>query len=219
MGNPQGPWQDYGDGGDWGADDPGAVPPRPLRWLDDPDAGGGPPRHGRRHGPFRGAVDGVQSWYRNSPLWLQVTTDIAGSLVVLGLVFGVPLALREEGRAEQAGAAGATTTTAPVTVTTTSTTVATTTTAPPPAAPALTSPALGRTTTTTAPPPTTVPPPPSTDAPTTTEPPTTRPEPQYRTCVDAWRAGALPLERGDPGYSPHLDDDGDGRACEWGEGR
>ena len=34
----------------------------------------------------------------------------------------------------------------------------------------------------------------------------------------AWRAGALPLLRGDPGYGAHLDDDNDGTACEWGEG-
>ncbi len=79
--------------------------------------------------------------------------------------------------------------------------------------------------TTTTAPATTVPPattaPPTTPAPTAppSTPPTTRPGgPQYRTCLDALMAGALPLRRGDPGYSPHLDDDNDGTACEWGEG-
>ncbi|MFS8584195.1 MAG: excalibur calcium-binding domain-containing protein [Acidimicrobiia bacterium] len=37
---------------------------------------------------------------------------------------------------------------------------------------------------------------------------------RYRNCREAWRAGALPLRAGDPGYGRHLDRDGDGRACE-----
>lgn len=36
----------------------------------------------------------------------------------------------------------------------------------------------------------------------------------YRTCTEAWDAGAAPLHRGDPGYSSKLDRDGDGTACE-----
>lgn len=33
-------------------------------------------------------------------------------------------------------------------------------------------------------------------------------------CREAWAAGAAPLHRGDPGYSPDMDGDGDGIACE-----
>lgn len=36
----------------------------------------------------------------------------------------------------------------------------------------------------------------------------------YRNCREARAAGAAPLHRGDPGYSPRLDRDGDGLACE-----
>ena len=36
----------------------------------------------------------------------------------------------------------------------------------------------------------------------------------YRYCSDARRAGAAPIRRGEPGYSAHLDRDGDGIACE-----
>lgn len=36
----------------------------------------------------------------------------------------------------------------------------------------------------------------------------------YRNCGEARAAGAAPLHRGDPGYSPRLDRDGDGLACE-----
>lgn len=36
----------------------------------------------------------------------------------------------------------------------------------------------------------------------------------YRTCADAQAAGVTPLLRGQPGYRPELDRDGDGRACE-----
>jgi hypothetical protein len=39
----------------------------------------------------------------------------------------------------------------------------------------------------------------------------------YRNCIEALRAGALPLFEGEPGYSRRLDDDGDGQACEVGE--
>ena len=36
----------------------------------------------------------------------------------------------------------------------------------------------------------------------------------FETCEAAAAAGLVPLERGDPGYSPSLDADGDGIACE-----
>lgn len=37
---------------------------------------------------------------------------------------------------------------------------------------------------------------------------------QFRYCREARAAGVAPLQRGDPGYAPHLDRDGDGVACE-----
>ena len=36
----------------------------------------------------------------------------------------------------------------------------------------------------------------------------------YKNCRAAWNAGAAPLHRGDPGYRPKMDGDGDGIACE-----
>lgn len=36
----------------------------------------------------------------------------------------------------------------------------------------------------------------------------------YENCDAARAAGATPVHRGDPGYGPHLDGDGDGTACE-----
>lgn len=36
----------------------------------------------------------------------------------------------------------------------------------------------------------------------------------FRNCASARAAGAAPLYRGQPGYGPHLDRDGDGVACE-----
>lgn len=38
--------------------------------------------------------------------------------------------------------------------------------------------------------------------------------PYYANCDEARAAGAAPLHRGEPGYAPHLDRDGDGVACE-----
>lgn len=38
--------------------------------------------------------------------------------------------------------------------------------------------------------------------------------PVFRDCAAAHAAGAAPLRRGDPGYRPELDRDGDGVACE-----
>jgi hypothetical protein len=65
-----------------------------------------------------------------------------------------------------------------------------------------------RTTTTTAAPPAA---PPPTEPP----PPTTEAPEAYRNCRQAFLDDALPLYRGEPGYGPHLDGDGDGEACEW----
>jgi hypothetical protein len=36
----------------------------------------------------------------------------------------------------------------------------------------------------------------------------------FESCADAQEAGAAPLRRGQPGYRPGLDRDGDGVACE-----
>lgn len=36
----------------------------------------------------------------------------------------------------------------------------------------------------------------------------------FRNCSEARAAGAAPVRRGDPGYSPKLDRDGDGVGCE-----
>lgn len=36
----------------------------------------------------------------------------------------------------------------------------------------------------------------------------------YGNCREARAAGAAPLRRGQPGYGPHMDGDGDGVACE-----
>jgi Excalibur calcium-binding domain len=205
------------------------LPPVPVtvlhgRWGDGrdlmPDAGGESPvwpgdpfwrrdRDETEPGAVRRAAGGFGSWFRSSPLWLKLSAAAAAALV---LVVGVALALRDGESPQQAAAVGNTTTTVGTT-----TTPSTTTTAPPPsAAPALTPPTVVRTTTTTSPTTTTTVPP--TTEPPTTAPPTTEPPPEYRNCWEALRAGALPLERGEPGYGPHLDDDGDGRACEWGEG-
>jgi len=43
--------------------------------------------------------------------------------------------------------------------------------------------------------------------------------PQYRSCREARAAGAAPMYRGQPGYNPRLDGDGDGIACEPYRGR
>ena len=41
----------------------------------------------------------------------------------------------------------------------------------------------------------------------------------FRNCKEAWAAGAAPLRRGQPGYRPGMDGDGDGIACEPYRGR
>jgi len=54
---------------------------------------------------------------------------------------------------------------------------------------------------------------PSRKAPTTQTAPT-KPLPMFRNCKEARAAGAAPIRRGEPGFGPHLDKDGDGVACE-----
>jgi hypothetical protein len=68
------------------------------------------------------------------------------------------------------------------------------------------SPAPAETVTKTAEAPEPPPPPPTTTAP--------APDVYYENCDEARAAGDAPLHRGDPGYAPHLDRDGDGVACE-----
>ena len=41
----------------------------------------------------------------------------------------------------------------------------------------------------------------------------------YANCAEARAAGAAPVRRGEPGYGPHLDRDGDGVGCEPWRGR
>lgn len=41
----------------------------------------------------------------------------------------------------------------------------------------------------------------------------------FRSCTEARAAGAAPVYRGQPGYGPHLDRDGDGVGCEPYRGR
>jgi hypothetical protein len=217
MGDPRGPWQDYGQD-----DDTGEIAPRHLV-----DAPGPPPTQGfgADHRPahtraayrnddddaarpwtFREAVDRAAWRYRTAPLWAKVSTDVAAASLVVLVLVGVALLLRPDHSPQLAAANGTsiptvTTTTVPPT-TTTSTTIPPTTTT------------VATTTTTTArpvAPPPTQPPPPPTEAPTTTA------AVQYESCRDAFFAGALPLFAGDPGYGPHLDRDGDGEACEYDE--
>ncbi len=152
--------------------------------------------------------------YRSAPLWARVTADLAAAGLVLVLIVGVSLALRQDDGPQRAAADS----TPASTSTTTSTTVAsTTTTVPSTTTTAPTTTTSPPTTTTTAPP--VVPPPtepPTTAAPTTTT--TTEPV-SYRDCGEAMFAGALPLYEGEPGYSPRLDRDHDGEACEWDDWR
>lgn len=57
----------------------------------------------------------------------------------------------------------------------------------------------------------------ATDAPTkkvTAAPSTATARVYYVNCSEARAAGAAPVHRGDPGYWPHLDRDGDGVACD-----
>jgi hypothetical protein len=196
---------------------------------DEPYAGVGPyggtygggdhraPRAGGAVASLRAAAGDVSWRYRSAPLWARVSLDLAAASLVLVLIVGVSLALRQDGGRQQAAADGAprtpsTTTTSTTVPTTTTTTVAPTTTAP------TTTTVPPTTTTTTAPP--VVPPPTEPPPPPVTEPPTTTTEPvHYRDCGEALFAGALPLFEGEPGYGPHLDRDRDGEACEWNDDR
>lgn len=106
------------------------------------------------------------------------------------------------------------------------TSTTTTTTAPPPAAPATDVPDVAPDPVDPPaymPPPYTPPPAPYTPPPAAYTPPPAAPyipppaEPAgayYANCSEARAAGAAPLYRGDPGYRPALDRDGDGVACE-----
>lgn len=46
-----------------------------------------------------------------------------------------------------------------------------------------------------------------------------RAQPVFRNCSEARAAGAAPVQRGDPGYGPHLDRHNDGVGCEPPRGR
>ena len=170
-----------------------------------------------------GSVRGIAAeaaWrYRSAPMRVRIIADLAAASLVLLLIVGIALALRQDGGPEQA-----TVTTRPQTSTSSSTTTL------PPTTASTTTTTAPTTTTTTEPPTTTtaapvvVPPP--TEAPTTTVPPTTTTTEAvyYRSCRSARAAGALPLRAGQPGYGEHLDSDRDGEACDdfddWsGDGR
>jgi Excalibur calcium-binding domain len=233
MGDPHGPWQDYGERGlgrydhtvreSYGTyDSYDAYETYDNGYgtyeLDDDE---GPPRHGAGRGgglgtALQGAAGDVAWRYRSAPLWARVTVDFTAALAALGLIFGVALALHSDGDADRAGATATTTTTVTTVPPTTAPVTA------PPTTPAPTTTTTRPATTTTAAPTTTTPPTTSrpTDPPRPT-PPSTEPGPDgpsFRNCFEAFRAGAIPLLAGDPGYSRRLDDDGDGVACEFGEG-
>jgi hypothetical protein len=57
---------------------------------------------------------------------------------------------------------------------------------------------------------------PSTSSTSTTTTTTPTPPVYYKNCAEARAAGAAPIYRGQPGYRPGLDRDGDGIACERG---
>jgi len=223
MGDPQGPWQDYGRDAGGGERVPAHFPASQRSsddysdiyadnysdgWGYDEDAG-----DERSEGLLQRATDQVLWRYRSAPLWLRATLDVSAVALVLAVVVAGALALAGTGPSDEVSAfvsPSSTTvqpagTPAPLGTTTTSSTPPTTTTTVPP-------------TTTVVRPTTSVPPPATT---TTTRPRRNRepgPPPRYANCFEAFQAGALPLHRGDPGYGPHLDDDGDGIACEPGEG-
>ncbi|MFI6674794.1 excalibur calcium-binding domain-containing protein [Kribbella sp. NPDC050470] len=68
----------------------------------------------------------------------------------------------------------------------------------------------------TVPGPTTTTQPSTTPSTTQTTPPATTPTVVYKNCAEVRAAGKAPLYRGDPGYTPALDRNGDGIACERG---
>ncbi len=219
MGDPRGPWQDYGheNDPDEGYDADGYSGDG---YLDDiygdgydGPAGTGPGDAGAgRWSPQALAAD--LAWrYRSAPLWARVTADITAATLVLALIVGVSLALRQEGAPPPASADRAATRAAVVTTTTTLAPT-TGTTGTPKHRPTTTTTTAPTTPTTEAPTtPTTAPPSTTTTAPTTT----TTESIHFRNCSEARDAGALPLRAGDPGYGLHLDRDGDGEACEWND--
>jgi hypothetical protein len=186
-------------------------------------------------GSVRGAFGGLAWRYRSAPMSARVAIDVSAAVLVLALLLGAAVALRSPGGPDQAESAPSDATTSTVggaaggvggplptgseAVAPTSTSTTPATTRPATSAPATTRTTVAPTVTTPATsPPTTARRPPGPPAPTTTTTGPPDPEPHYRTCLDAWRAGALPLFEGEPGYSRRLDDDGDGQACEFGEG-
>jgi hypothetical protein len=231
RGNPQGPWQDYGRdaGRDERVPEPAPVPPVPARgswprWFDDyPDRCSDEwgydedPDDAGSEGLVRRAVGEVLWHYQSAPLWLRATLDVSAVALVLTFIVAGALTLSGTDPSDEVGAfvTPTSTTVRPAGAPTSApaplgTTTSSTTTEPP------TTTTTVRPTTTVAPPTTPVPPPETTTRGRGRREP--GPQPHYDNCFEAWRAGALPLHRGDPGYGPHLDDDDDGIACEWGEG-
>jgi hypothetical protein len=221
--------QNYGDDS-YGADAYGdaSYHDHPPDQVGRPDHA--PPEHERAGvgDSLRGAV-GALSWrYRSAPLWVRVSLDVGAAVLVLVLLVGGALALRGQGGPDRAdgaatsgpgdGAGGTVPPLSTVPVATSTTTTTPPTTPPTTTARATTPTTVAPTTTAATTPPTTSRRgPPTTTTPTSTS--TTPPqEVHYRNCLEALRAGALPLFEGDPGYSRRLDDDGDGQACEIGEG-
>ena len=216
-----------------GLDRPDVGERTPVHAYDGSGAGHGAPeaRPGSDHqhayddaydgpddGDHRGLAGAVRrlaaeaAWrYRSAPMRVRVIADIAAASLILLVIVGVAIGLRQDGGPDQTTAG---TRPRPSTTVVTTTTIATTTTLPP------TTTTTAPTTTTTVPPTTTttaapvVPPP--TEAPTTTLPPTTTTTEavNYRSCRSARSAGALPLFAGQPGYGEHLDSDRDGEACD-----
>lgn len=194
-------------------------------WEDDVDE--------RRHGaPGRRSLPtlfaDLVARYQSARLGTQVAIDVVAACLVMAVVVAGAVLLDRDSGPSVTSTAGPATTVAHAHATTTTTTEATTTSAPTTSAPTTTTvpPApptrLPRTATTAPAPPTTAPP--ATDAPTGPPPPpatTERDEESrrpYRDCLEVWLARDLPLYSGEPGYSRSLDRDGDGEACEWGDG-
>jgi hypothetical protein len=217
RGDPQDPWQDYGQDASWDERVPAHLPSSP-RWSDDYSDEWGydeDPGDERSEGFLRRAADQVLWRYRSAPLWLRATLDVGAVALVLAVVVAGALKLAGTAPSDEVSAFVSPTSTT-VRPAGTPAPMGTTTTASTSAEPPTTSTTVRPTTTTVVPSTTPVPPPATT---TTTRPRRDPgPPPHYDNCFEAWRAGALPLYRGDPGYGPHLDDDNDGIACEPGEG-
>ncbi|HEX6423822.1 MAG TPA: excalibur calcium-binding domain-containing protein [Acidimicrobiales bacterium] len=179
-------------------------------------AGAGHGEAGARPWSPRALAAEVAWRYRSAPLWARVTADITAATLVLALIVGTSLALRRDGAPPPAAADRAAARAALVTTTTTAPPSTTVTTGAPKERPTTTTSTTAPTTTTTTEAPTTTSTTRTRPSATTTRPTTTTTEAvSFRNCSEARAAGALPLREGDPGYGPHLDRDGDGRACEW----